>query len=676
MIDRPSLLETPNLANKSTFIESPVPGESVDDCYAWDSLIRGDYDGTDLAEWEDGKHIQETLPAAQWDAMIHDITALSYQLSQVCNSLWEEMYCIIHGAQVGMSQEAITQLLSGAQTFTNKTISFDSNTMTNVASLNTAQTLTNKTISFDDNTLQNVASLNTAQTLTNKTIDKKDNIVKCSATVINTTPYTLTPTKEMNCIIDVASGVITLGSGPYQGYELPILAKQDCTISYIGAGGSTSDNLTSNQVTSYIWNGSAWIQNGVSIKPIFISTSGSVNPTSEANYVIDTASVTLTVQNGVYVGQKVWVTSNATGSQMWYTGINGNTLIGIQNGEIARMTWNGTYWFCEVIVMVTGKDAEGNSFQYGGGISVRSTPTTETFTEITTNGATLDPSDSVKYALNISATPASVALDSGIAFGQKVFIINKGNQACSVSYIDYSGAHTDLLDIGVNVTYTWNGTYWTSSLMLVGVELNKRYNFVTNTPYVINANMSHNPTSECNYIFSVSGAQLTLGDGKYIGHKVTFVCPVTKGAVKFTSSEGANSIEFIFINQTAEFIWNGTYWLHNKFGCGPVHLLTNEASSNVTAGNMYYQVKNGICTLCMYEIKFINAGTFHMSTQIPPNQVWQQVNATNHSYYAASYINWITTQTGRVTAGSNDTGVLFYWVFTYPVSDTWLEPNA
>src|SRR5688500_9492389 len=53
---------------------------------------------------------------------------------------------------------------AAAETLTNKTIAFASNTLTGVASLTTSQTLTGKTITFADNTLTNVASLNTAQT--------------------------------------------------------------------------------------------------------------------------------------------------------------------------------------------------------------------------------------------------------------------------------------------------------------------------------------------------------------------------------------------------------------------------------------------------------------------------------------------------------------------------------
>jgi len=55
---------------------------------------------------------------------------------------------------------------SDTQALTNKTIAFGSNTLTDVASINTAQTLTNKTIAFGSNTLTDVASINTAQTFT------------------------------------------------------------------------------------------------------------------------------------------------------------------------------------------------------------------------------------------------------------------------------------------------------------------------------------------------------------------------------------------------------------------------------------------------------------------------------------------------------------------------------
>jgi hypothetical protein len=71
-------------------------------------------------------------------------------------------------------------------TLTNKTIAFGSNTLTNVASTNTTQTLTNKTIAFSSNTLTNVASTNTTQTLTNKTIALGSNTVSGTLAEFNT----------------------------------------------------------------------------------------------------------------------------------------------------------------------------------------------------------------------------------------------------------------------------------------------------------------------------------------------------------------------------------------------------------------------------------------------------------------------------------------------------------
>ena len=190
MINKPSLLDTPNLINAKEY----TPGlDPVDDCYANDSTIRGDYDGTDISEWNTGKQVQETLPAAEWDAFIHDIGAFGWQMTEVINSIYEELYSAIHGQQVGMPHELLdkfTALPSNTETLTNKTISFYDNTLTGVASLDTAQTLTNKTINFANNTLTGVASTSTSQTLTNKTISFSDNTLQNVASL--NTEQTLT----------------------------------------------------------------------------------------------------------------------------------------------------------------------------------------------------------------------------------------------------------------------------------------------------------------------------------------------------------------------------------------------------------------------------------------------------------------------------------------------------
>jgi hypothetical protein len=78
MIDKPSLLDTPNLINGKEYTVSLVPGESVDDCYAKDSLIRGDYSVDYAPDWDEGKLVQETLPAAEWDAWMHDLTGFGW----------------------------------------------------------------------------------------------------------------------------------------------------------------------------------------------------------------------------------------------------------------------------------------------------------------------------------------------------------------------------------------------------------------------------------------------------------------------------------------------------------------------------------------------------------------------------------------------------------------------
>jgi hypothetical protein len=72
--------------------------------------------------------------------------------------------------------------VSSAQTLTNKTIAFASNTLTDVAGTTATQTLTNKTIAFAGNTLTDVASTNTSQTLTNKTISGASNTLTVDGT--------------------------------------------------------------------------------------------------------------------------------------------------------------------------------------------------------------------------------------------------------------------------------------------------------------------------------------------------------------------------------------------------------------------------------------------------------------------------------------------------------------
>ena len=256
MIDKPSLLDTPNLINWKEYSPSDIPGSSVDDCYANDSAIRANYDGTDTSEWNTGKQIQETLPAAEWDAWMHDLNAYGWQITEIINSIYDELYSVINGQQAGMSHELLDAIGANAQTLTNKTISFYDNTLTGVASVDTAQTLTNKVISFDSNTLQNVASLNTAQTLTNKTIDKASNTFTCSPTWYRGATADIVLTKETNVCFGTGAPytAYTLADGPYHGYEVKFTltggVSRDITMK---TGGATVTKTLSPGVHHLTW---------------------------------------------------------------------------------------------------------------------------------------------------------------------------------------------------------------------------------------------------------------------------------------------------------------------------------------------------------------------------------------------------------------------------------------
>jgi hypothetical protein len=286
MINKPSLLDTPNLINAKEY----TPGlDPVDDCYANDSAIRQNYDGTDTSEWNTGKQVQETLPAAEWDAWMHDLSAFGWQITEILNSIYGELYSAIHGQQTGMPHELLdkfTALPSNTETLTNKTIAITSNDITGTASkmlqtdatgkvITTSEdaanyvtaantkTLTNKTISFDDNTLQNVASLNTAQTLTNKTIDGYDNILKVSPTYARDTALlSFANGKIAHIYFDAEStgGPYTLDSAPYSGYEVRLTvsaAAPTVSLTFLSAvdSGSSVTKTLSPGVHHLTWQG-------------------------------------------------------------------------------------------------------------------------------------------------------------------------------------------------------------------------------------------------------------------------------------------------------------------------------------------------------------------------------------------------------------------------------------
>lgn len=272
MINKPSLLDTPNLINAKEYTPSDIPGQSVDDCYANDSVIRYDYDGTDASEWNTGKQVQETLPAAEWDAWMHDLSAFGWQITELLNSMYGELYSAINGQQTGMPHELLDKfnaIASQTETITNKTIPLASNDITGTANkmlqtdatgkvtttsenasdyvtTTNTKTITNKTISFDDNTLTGVASTSTAQTLTNKTIDFADNVVSSTPFIAPANNASITIDKIKHIVFTADSTQLTyaIGNAPYSGYELRITATVPKAISILVNGQQETKNLS------------------------------------------------------------------------------------------------------------------------------------------------------------------------------------------------------------------------------------------------------------------------------------------------------------------------------------------------------------------------------------------------------------------------------------------------
>lgn len=254
---------------------------------------------------------------------------------------------------------------SDTQTITNKTISYADNTMTGVVGTSAAQTLTNKTISYADNTLTGVVGESATQTITNKTIDAKDNVMLCTATNI-TSSQTITPTKQMMVTAGMSGIILTLGSGPYAGYALPILAVADCQVSYTGIDGVATETLDVGSYITFIWDaaGSYWVVDaGAFEKPTYISTTQTLTAVKKMIAVVNTSGVVLTLDDGPYDGFELPVLATAD-CQIVYTGVNGSVTKNVQANTYNEFVWGGSYWLPRESTAVTGIDDNGQPFAF------------------------------------------------------------------------------------------------------------------------------------------------------------------------------------------------------------------------------------------------------------------------------------------------------------------------
>ena len=254
---------------------------------------------------------------------------------------------------------------SDTQTLTNKTISYADNTMPGVVGTSATQTITNKTISYADNTMTGVVGETATQTITNKTIDAKDNVMLCTATNI-TSSQTITPTKQMMVTAGMSGITLTLGSGPYAGYALPILAVADCQVSYTGIDGAATETLDVGSYITFIWDatGGYWVVDaGAFEKPTYISTTQTLTAVKKMIAVVNTSGVVLTLDAGPYDGFELPVLATAD-CQIVYTGVNGSITKNVQANTYNIFVWGGTYWLPRESTAITGIDDNGQPFAF------------------------------------------------------------------------------------------------------------------------------------------------------------------------------------------------------------------------------------------------------------------------------------------------------------------------
>ena len=69
---------------------------------------------------------------------------------------------------------------------------------------------------------------------------------------------TVAPTMPMNYIVDTANVTLTLDSGAYPTCRVDVYAQADCSVTYVGENGSTTDTLHAGDYLFYTWLDTYW----------------------------------------------------------------------------------------------------------------------------------------------------------------------------------------------------------------------------------------------------------------------------------------------------------------------------------------------------------------------------------------------------------------------------------
>lgn len=330
---------------------------------------------------------------------------------------------------------------SDTQTLTNKTLALGSNHVTTTAG-KVVVSDSHGDIGAGDIDSTKLVSTDNTKTLTNKTIDAKDNSLLCTPTVYATPTTLSTFNGEMNIVISAA---LTLGSGPYVGYNIPVTATSATTVSYTGANGATSDDLDAGQTVNYIWKGSYWGSVSNAALLVYISEDTTVAPTMPMNYIVDTANVTLTLDDGAYPTCRVDVYAQQD-CYVSYTGEGGTTVTDtLHAGDYLFYTWLDTYWKYQSVPVlgvddnkeafgfniesmvragetahITGTDADGNSFEYGiENLITKCEEQSYQTTEVKTNQTWIDGKPIYRKVIPFTTPNATTAItpSTGISNG-------------------------------------------------------------------------------------------------------------------------------------------------------------------------------------------------------------------------------------------------------------------
>lgn len=94
---------------------------------------------------------------------------------------------------------------------------------------------------------------------------------------------------------------------------------------------------------------------------VTVSADTTVTPIEGATYVVDTASVTITLGSGLYIGQEVRILALAS-CTVAFTDTGGTSqTAGMDSGDIAHLTWGGTGW---ATMRMTGTYTDNTPFSY------------------------------------------------------------------------------------------------------------------------------------------------------------------------------------------------------------------------------------------------------------------------------------------------------------------------